>query len=567
MTQEPHFLQDALILLAAAVVIVPVFQRLRLGAILGFLFTGTLIGPALLGWVDDKHEINQIAELGVVFMLFIIGLEVEPRRLWVMRRQVFGLGGLQVMITGLVLTGLGMTLGLRPGAAVIAGYGLALSSTAFVLQLLAERSELNTVHGRGTFGVLLLQDLAVVPLLAMIPLFADRSTTIWDDIGFAALETLGIVLIILIGGRYLLRPVLGHVADARTPELFAGAALLVTLGTAWLMEHAGLSMAMGAFVAGLLLSDSRYRHQVEADVLPFKGLLMGLFFIAIGMRLDLSLLLQSPVTVLGLLFSLLLIKAAIIWVLARLSGHTSSDAAKMALLLAQGGEFALVLMVTATNADIFSGEEKRLIALVVTLSMAVTPLLGWAASRIAGQAPPRVREEPAGQADSTEPKVILGGFGRVGRGIAQILTAAKVPYIAVETDRERVDAGKRDGFNVYYGDISHSEVLRSIGADRARALVLAIEKPESALRTVKSINAVFPELSIYARARDPQCSEQLRSAGADQVVLEVLEATVQLAGTALSSLGMSDTNISTLQAGFRHNDYARLTPAPETTQD
>jgi len=290
-----------LILLAASVLVVPLFQRLRLGAILGFLFAGVLVGPAVLGLVSDKQEIKHLAELGVVFMLFIIGLEVKPRRLWVMRRLVFGLGGLQVMVTGLALTGIGLFLNQRPGAALIAGFGLALSSTAFVVQLLTEKGEMNSVHGRATFGVLLLQDLAVVPLLAMIPLFADRDSSILDGLGFAALETLAIVMLIVLGGRYLLRPVLGHVANARTPEVFAAAALLVILGTAWLMEYAGLSMAMGAFVAGLLLSESRYRHQIEADVLPFKGLLMGLFFIAIGMRLDLNLLVQSPVTVLLLL--------------------------------------------------------------------------------------------------------------------------------------------------------------------------------------------------------------------------------------------------------------------------
>jgi len=558
MHPETHFLRDALILLAAAVVVVPLFQRLRLGAILGFLFTGLMIGPAVLGWVDNKQEINQLAELGVVFMLFAIGLEVRPARLWLMRRLVFGLGGLQVMVTGLVLTGIAVLFGLRTGAAVIVGFGLALSSTAFVIQLLAERAELNTVHGRSTFGVLLLQDLAVVPLLALVPLFADRATPLLDSLGFAALQTVVIMLVIVLGGRYLLRPLLGQAADAGSPEVFAAAALLVALGTAWLTEQAGLSMGMGAFAAGLLLSDSRYRYQVAADVAPFKGLLMGLFFIAVGMRLDLLLLIQQPLVVIGLLAGLLAIKALIIWGLARATGHGAVDAAKMALLLAQGGEFALVLMVTATNAGVFTLDEKRLVALLVTLSMAATPLLGWAASRIGTRHDEDRIPAPGVQLDGEQLRVIIGGFGRVGRGIAQMLSAAGVPYVAVDSNRSRVDQGKRDGFNVYFGDIARKDVQRSAGAKHARVLVLAVEQPEHAEHAVQAVKNEFPELRVVARAHDVENRDRLRSVGADHVVLEVLETTLQLGAAALTVAGLSDSDVMMLQERFRSDDYTRL---------
>ncbi len=373
---ETQYIVDIVVLLAAAVIAVPLFQRLGLGAVLGFLVAGAVIGPWGLGFISAVDEIRHLAEFGVIFLLFIIGIELKPSRLWVMRRSVFGLGTAQVLITGTVITLVALAFGIPMRSALIVGFGLALSSTAFGLQILSDKGELGTGYGRSAFAILLLQDLAVVPLMALLPLLAQRELTITQDLELAALESVIIIVGVFILGRILLRPLLQLVAKSRrNPEIFTASGILIVLGAAWLTDWAGLSMALGAFLGGLLLADSRYRHQIMADIQPFRGLLLGLFFMSVGMSINFGLLGRQGFLVMGLVGGLLLLKAAFLWGLCRITGRPHSESVHVALLLAQAGEFGFILFGLANMLGLMGGELYQLLLLTVALSMAATPLL------------------------------------------------------------------------------------------------------------------------------------------------------------------------------------------------
>ena len=371
---ETHYLTDILILLAAAIIAVSVFRRLGLGSVLGYLVAGAVVGPWGFGFIDRIEEIRNIAEFGVIFLLFIIGIELKPARLWEMRHMVFGLGTAQVVVTGLVICGLALLFGQPLRTAVIIGFGLALSSTAFALQILNERGEIGESHGRTAFSILLLQDLAVVPLLTLVSLLAVK-TPLLEGLELALLEAVLIIGFVILAGRYLLTPALRLVAISRTAEVFTAAALFAVLGTAWLMEEAGLSLALGAFLAGLRMAESSYRHQVVADIQPFRGILLGLFFMAVGMSVDFGLLGEHGAVITGLVFALLLIKSVILWVLCRLMGVSSADATRVALLLSQSGEFGFVIFGLATISGILADHYFHILTLLVALTMAMTPLM------------------------------------------------------------------------------------------------------------------------------------------------------------------------------------------------
>lgn len=556
-----YYLLDAVLLFAVAVLVVPVFQYLRLGGVLGFLVAGALVGPSGLAVIDNVDDLRHFSELGVVFLLFIIGMELRPRRLWRMRWMVFGLGTLQVLVTGAVLAPLALAAGFEAHSAVLIGFGLALSSTAFVLQLLSERKALGTPVGRRAFGILLLQDLAVVPLLALVPLLASPETPIGRDLGMAAAEAALILGGVYLVGRRALRPLLHLIARHGSSEIFAASGILLVLGTALLFENAGLSMAMGAFVSGLLIADSEYRHQILADIQPFRGILLGLFFMAVGMSVRVETLLAEPVPLLAGVAVLLGVKGAIVFGATRLSGLPSREALRAGLLLAQSGEFGFVLFGAAVGVGAITEAEFGRLVLVIALSMLLTPLLAALADRLERPAHPDRTDEPE-EAGGTEaaPHVIVAGFGRVGQRITRLLHAADIPCAAVDRDPDKVRAGRDEGLPVVFGDAARAEVLRAVGADQARLLLVALDSTESAEQLIAPLHSQFPELPIYTRARDSDACGHLVKLGATGVISENLEASLQLARVALDVSGADAAQREQLLDSFRSDYYQCLPP-------
>lgn len=500
-------LHDATIYLAAAIVAVVFARKLGFGAVLGYLFAGVLVGPWGLRLVTDVDSILKFAEIGVVFLLFVIGLELQPSRLWVLRRSVFGLGTLQVLVTGAALTAIARWLALDWQAAVVVGFGLSLSSTAFVLQMLAERKELTSPHGRTAFGVLLFQDLAVIPLIAIVPILTGSGTGMGsavriDEVLKAALVLVGFV----VGGRYLLRPILRLVASAQIHEIFTAASLLVVLGAALLMESLGLSMGLGAFLAGMLVADSEYRHQLETDITPFKGLLLGLFFIAVGMSANLGLLIDEPGVILAITLALMTVKATVLFPIARAFGHDNRTAIMLGAVLAQGGEFAFVLFHLAASEALIPALLANRLILAVTLSMAATPLLYLLAFKVSERISPKQSARPYDEVVDTHHQVIIAGFGRFGQIIGRILSMRKIPFTALESNVSQVDFVRRFGNKVYYGDACRLDLLRSANVDQAKVFVLALDDIETSLRVAQTVKHYFPNLHLAARAQSAACT-------------------------------------------------------------
>jgi len=554
---ETNYLTDILILLAAAVVAVPLFSRLGLGSVLGYLAAGVLVGPWGFGFINQVEEIRHLAEYGVIFLLFIIGIELKPTRLWAMRRMVFGLGTAQVILTGLILAGLAFLFDQSLKTSVIIGFGLALSSTAFGLQILTERGEMGATHGQAAFSILLFQDLAVVPLLALVSLLAADATLL-VGIELAILDAVLVILFVILVARYLLSPILRLVASSRTAEVFTATALFAVLGTAWLMEEVGLSLALGAFLAGLMMADSHYRHQVIADIEPFRGMLLGLFFMGVGMAIDFGLMIDQSVLIVGLVIGLLALKSFIIWVLCRMMGVGTPNAARVSLLLSQSGEFGFVLFGLAMSSALLPQDLFQLLTLVVALTMITTPLMvkigdyaGARLSRVPGR-----HEVTTDRIDPHKPHVIIAGFGRVGRRVARILQAGNIPYVGIESDADRVHEGRKDGFSVYYGDASQVEVLRGAGAARAGALVCTLDHVGPAVRLVKILRDHFPEIPISARGHNSQHCDQLLQAGASIAISETLEASLQIGAAVLGEMGVVEEDAAKLIDSFRTEYYS-----------
>jgi monovalent cation:proton antiporter-2 (CPA2) family protein len=564
-------LTGLLVLIAAAVLFVPLARLLGLGSILGYLAAGAVIGPWSLGLVSDVETVRHVAEFGVVFLLFLIGIEMKPRRLWTMRRQVFGMGGVQVLLTGGLLALAGWLAGLPTASAVIVGLGLALSSTAMGLQVLAERRELNSTAGRATFSILLLQDLSVPVLLTLVPLLGRDAQHLTGDLGLAVLEGAGIVAAAMIGGRLLMRPLLRLVAGARTAEVFTAFALLVVLGMAWVMDLAGLSMALGAFLAGLLLADSEFRHQVEADIQPFRGLLLGLFFMGVGMGIDFGLLAADGPRILAMVGGLMGVKAAVVLAVARLFGLTVPEAVKSAGLLAQSGEFAFVLFTYAVAEGVLEETVAQPLVLAISLSMALTPAVVALAARLAGRlgtagAPRGADDDAVGLPEDGDGHVIIAGFGRVGQTVAAMLRAAGRPYVAFDLDLDKVREGRERDFQVYYGDASRPEVLRAARAETARVAVVTMDDAAVVARTVARIRLQHPGLAVHARARDLAHAHALKGAGATASVPETLEASLYLGRSTLTACGVTAEEARAIVWSFRDNDYATLAEAVTRTR-
>lgn len=554
-----EYLTDIIILLMAAVITVPLSRFARLGIVPGFLMAGIVVGPSSLGLIDNQAEIGHLAELGVVLLLFIIGIELKPSRLWLMRRLVFGLGALQVVVTGGLITAVAhLVFKLELRSAILIGPALALSSTAFVLQLLSEQKMLNSDYGRSSVAVLLFQDLAVVPLLALASLLTVSHITVQQDIGLALLEALVILTLIIFGGRYLLHPLLHRIARLGSPELFTASAVLLVLGTAVLMAHIGLSMAMGAFVAGLLVADSEFRHQVTAEIQPFRGLLIGLFFMSMGMSLELQFLFSEPLFFIGLVVMLMLAKAILIWLLAMMFGLEKRIAWAIALLLAQSGEFALVLFAVALNADLLSEGLFQQLLVVVVLSMLATPPLASVAYRLVTE---RKSESEETTLSETAPAlIVILGFGRVGRRVGEIFEKRGVSYVAIDSNAGLVKRERDAGRTVFYGDAREPNVLKSLDVEDAALVIVTVDDFHAIEQVVSTLHRMSPGLNILARAHDMEHCKSLQARGARITVSENLEASIALAQSALSQISVDGAKNDAAIDRYRKNHYGVDSP-------
>jgi monovalent cation:proton antiporter-2 (CPA2) family protein len=551
-------LQEAIIYLVAAIIAVPISKRLGFGSVLGYLAAGIIIGPFGLRFIRDPEHILHFAELGVVFLLFIIGLELQPSRLWVLRRMIFGLGSAQVVLSAIVIGLLAWTYGFTPTAAAVSGLILALSSTAFVLQLLAEKKQLTTTHGRAAFSILLFQDLAVIPLIALLPLIGSAASgeNQFDPLKIGT--TLASIAGLIIGGHFLLRPLLRIVAQAKLPELFTATALLVVIGAALFMQFAGLSMVLGAFIAGMLLADSEYRHELEADLAPFKGLLLGLFFIAVGMSVNIGLLLKEPMTILLFVVGLMVAKAIVLYPLARVFGLCNTKGAlSLAAVLSQGGEFAFVLFALVAREQIIDTTQIDRLILAVVVSMMLTPVVYLIIEYVTGRTAEKVDAEYDGMEDKGH-TVIIAGFGRVGQIIGRLLRVKGQSFTALEIDSSQVDVVRRYGSKVYFGDAGRLDLLRAAGADRAKLLVLAIDDIEASVRTAETVIRNFPHLTIIARARNRRHAHTLMDLGITHIFRETLFSSLAMSGRVLEMLGFDQEEVRRGIDTFREHDKRLL---------
>lgn len=557
------YLTDVIILLTAAVILVPLARLSRLGTVPGFLIAGIVVGPSSLGLIDNQTEIAHLAELGVVLLLFVIGIELKPSRLWLMRRQVFGLGALQVVVTGgLITAAVYFLFGIDLRSAILIGPALALSSTAFVLQLLTEQKMLTSSYGRTSIAVLLFQDLAVVPLLALVSLLVVAPVTVERDIVVALTEALLILALVILGGRYLLQPILHSIARLGSPETFTASAVLLVLGTGVLMAQIGLSMAMGAFVAGLLIADSEFRHQVSAEIQPFRGLLIGLFFMSMGMSLELRLVIAEPLFFIGLVVALMLSKAAILWLLVKMFRITNGTAPATALLLAQSGEFALVLFAVAFDTALLSEGLFQQLLVVVVLSMLATPPLAGVAYRIVSTHRGESQESTSAEAPAEPASIVILGFGRVGRRVAEILEARGMAYLAVDYKPDIVKRERVAGRTLFYGDARTPDVLKSLETGDAPLVVVTLDDFQATEQVVSLLHRMYPKLPILARGHDVDHCRRLKAKGAWITVSENLEASVALAQAALSLVnsdqGGNDAAIEQYRKHYYSDEQGKL---------
>lgn len=543
-------------LLGAAIIAVPLFRRLGLGSVLGYLAGGLAVGPFGLGWFTEPEAILHVAELGVVMFLFVIGLEMRPSHLWGMRRDIFGLGAAQIITCGAALTGVGLALGYTLPEAVIGAWGFVLTSTAIVMQLLVERGELAHRRGQQIVAVLLFEDLLIVPLLVVVSLMAvddgGASGSRLAAVGLAA----GSLAALVAAGVWLLDPLFRLLALARAREVMTAAALLVVLGAALLMDLGGLSMAMGAFLAGVLLSESTFRHQLEADVEPFRGLLMGLFFLSVGMSLDVDVVTAGWPQVLALVGALMAVKAVGVYAVARLLTSSHRDALDRAVLMAQGGEFAFVLFTAAAQGRVIDPSIHATLTAVVVLSMALTPLVVLAVRLLQPRA--RVSLDGVEVADGLAGSVLVVGFGRFGQIASQALLARGVDVTIIDNDVERIKNAERFGFKIYYGDGTRLDVLRASGAEQAAAIAVCVDDPAATTRIVELAGHEFPQARLLARAYDRVHVLALARHRVDYQIRETFESALRFGEAALRALGVPALEAAELVADIRRRDHERL---------
>jgi glutathione-regulated potassium-efflux system protein KefB len=562
MAAESHGLNlvQVVALLGAAVVAVPIFRRLGLGSVLGYLAAGVAIGPFALRLISEPAEILHVAELGVVMFLFIVGLEMRPSRLWGLRGNIFGLGLLQVAVCALALTAVGVATGFPAAPSFVSGAGFVLTSTAIVMQLLDERRQLSSPAGQRVVAVLLLEDMLIVPLLAAVaflaPIAPGNAETSggldWAAIGIGCASLVGLV----IAGRYLLNPLFRILANAKAREVMTAAALLVVLGAALVMQLGGLSMAMGAFLAGVLLSESTFRHQLEADVEPFRGILLGLFFLAVGMSLDLAVVATSWQLVAFYVAAYMLVKAAAIYVVARLLKASNAEAIERAVMMAQGGEFAFVLYAAAATAGIITDEQNAILTAIIILSMVLTPLAIAGLKHLPKAAPSLAGVEAP---DGLRGNVLVIGFGRVGQIASQFLFARGHEISIIDNDVEMIEAAREFDFQVYYGDGARLDILHAAGAEHVKTIVVCVDDIAAATKIVELVKTEFPLVPVLTRANDRRHAIDLVHAGADYYVRETFESALVLGAKALETLGAPRDEIDAYTAAIRSRDDERFT--------
>ena len=560
MENAPDWLTNSLIYLSAAVIVVPLSRALGLGSIIGYLAAGIAIGPWGLGLVTNVDDILHFAEFGVVLMLFLVGLELEPKRLWSLRRPIFGWGSAQVLGCAALLFIAAIAAGASWRVALVAALGLALSSTAIALQVMGERNLLPTTAGQAGFSILLFQDVAAIPILALLPLLAAASVTagagneswLWD-----AMRIIGVVAGIILGGRLVIRPLLRWIAKSRTPEIFTAASLLLVVAIAALMQLVGLSMALGAFLAGVLLAESEYRRELETDIEPFKGLLLGLFFIAVGMSIDFGVIARSPGVMAAIVAGLLLLKATVIYGVAVLMRLPPADRPVFTLLLAQGGEFAFVVFQAAAGSRVLTPEMASLLIGSVAISMLISPLLLVAVDRLL--LPRFAAGSGTKMEEISEPQrapIIIAGFGRYGQIVGRLLSAQGIGATVLDHDADMIEAARSFGYKVYYGDASRLDLLRTAGAASARVLVVAVDDPGQSLAIVRLAQEHFPQLEIVARARDVTHWNELRDLGVMRVERELFESSLRSARTVLEVLGYAPSEARRQTLNFRRHNIA-----------
>lgn len=552
-THSPY--NEVLMMLGGALLAAPIFKRLGLGTILGYLAAGVVIGP-ILHQIRDGEELLGVAELGVVFLLFLIGLELKPSRLWAMRRDIFGLGIAQVVVTGLALAGLTLAFGLEEwDGALIIGFGLALSSTAFAMQILDERGDINTRYGQRAFSMLLLQDLAIVPLLALIPLLAEQrpedTTSAFEDFSIAVAA----ITALLVAGRYLLNPLFQVIARTGAREAMIAAALFVVLAAAMLLQMAGLSMAMGAFLAGVLLADSSYRHELQADVEPFRGILLGLFFMAVGLSLHLDVIFSSWLTILIATPAVMLVKSLVIYGLCRFTGSPHNDAVRIALVLPQGGEFGFVLFTAAAAGGIFSDGLASLLIAVVTISMALTPIAAALSRFLLVE---DLEEEIEEDFEGAGADVLMIGFSRFGQIAAQILLAGGREVTVIDHSTDRVRQAASFGFRIYFGDGTRKDVLRAAGIERAKIVAICTQGKGATDRIVDLVQSEYPNATLFVRSYDRIHTLALRAKGVQHDVRETFESALVFGRETLEELGVEPDDAVAISDDIRRRDVARL---------
>lgn len=546
---------EVLMMLGGALLAAPIFKRLGLGTILGYLAAGVVIGP-ILHQIRDGEGLLGVAELGVVFLLFLIGLELKPSRLWSMRHDIFGLGIAQVVVTGLILAGLVLLFGLEEwDGALIIGFGLALSSTAFAMQILDERGDTNTRYGQRAFSLLLLQDLAIVPLLALIPLLAEQAPEDTTSAFHDFMVAVGAIAALLVAGRYLLNPLFQIIARTGAREAMIAAALFVVLAAAMLLQMAGLSMAMGAFLAGVLLADSSYRHELQADVEPFRGILLGLFFMAVGLSLHLDVIFASWLTILIATPAVMLVKGLVIYCLCRFTGSVHNDAVRIALVLPQGGEFGFVLFTAAAAAGIFSGGLASLLIAVVTVSMALTPIAAALSRFLLVEDPEEEMEEDFEGAGAD---VLMIGFSRFGQIAAQILLAGGREVTVIDHSTDRVRQAANFGFRIYFGDGTRKDVLRAAGIERAKIVAVCTHGKATTDRIVDLVQSEYPNATVFVRSYDRIHTLSLRARGVQHDVRETFESALVFGRETLEELGVEPDDAVAISDDIRRRDEARL---------
>ena len=552
-------LYSSLLLLAVTAIMVTLSKHIGLGSILGLLIAGIIVGPNTPGpyITNEVESLRHFTEFGVVFLLFVIGLEMQPSKLWSMRKEVFGLGSLQVIVSGLIL-GFYMSFFVEKlSVSMLLGFTLALSSTAFVMQLLQEKGELSSEHGKSAFAILLLQDLAVVPLLAIVPLVSDIKDLAVSDSWFEKIVNVVLMFVLLIAfGRYIIPKALDKVAKQRNKDAFLILTLLSVVLSAYLMEHAGLSMALGAFLMGMFLSTSRYSFQIESSIEPFKGILMSLFFIAVGMSIDFKAIMSAPFVFTGHIAAILVLKALILFLLMLIFGASKSNAIKVAFLLNQSGEFGFVLFGAAKAIGIIDDQLFVVGVGVISISMLATPMLYGFGCKLADKLS-QTSSFSYFKADENkdEQKVVVAGYGSTGRVIARMLKNSSIPFIVFDNNSPSVTIGRADGMPVFFGDITDLKLLSTIKLEQASMMIVSIDHSLNALKIVKHIKEYYPHIKILARAIDIKAMDKLLGAGANWVIAETLESSIRIGAEALGAIGTPPEEISTLLESLRKNEY------------